>query len=205
MLIPTAYQKLPSKEGCFNNQILFGGTTSQMSGAAAQLSNCKFLGQAHYHVGQTILPAIGGSISYAVDPSNATKIARTYNFLYQSTHLSSQLVLLVQYVASHFIATTVSVEMKLRATASNSYTGTILDYGVKFEEGVDLTHSGEIGVAFTGTEIISQPSNTNPEPPRTLYVPTANRGELLNVVISSTQALPITVHIYDLLIPSVTP
>lgn len=205
MLIPTGFQTLPSKEGCFNNQILFGGSVSQMANAAAQLSNCKSLGQAHYHVGQTILPAIGGGISYAADPSNATKINRTYNFLYQSTPLSSQLVLLVQYVASHFIATTVSIEMKLRATASNSYTGTVLDHGVRFEEGVDLIHSGEIGLAFTGTEIISQPSNTSPEPPRTLYVPTANRGELLNVAITSTQALPITIHIYDLLIPTVTP
>jgi len=205
MLIPTGFSKLPSAEGCFNNQILFGGTVAQMASAAAQLTNCKFLGQAHYHVGQEVLGAVGGSISYATDPANATKINRTYNFLYQSTPLSSHLVLIIQYVASHFAATTVKIEAELRATGSNSYTGTVLDYGMRFEEGIDLTHSGELGVAFTGSEQISAPTNTTPEPPRPLFVPSANRGDLLNVVIETTQALPVTVHIYDLLIPEVTP
>ena len=76
---------------------------------------------------------------------------------------------------------------------------------MQFEEGIDLTHSGELGVAFTGSEQISAPTNTTPEPPRPLFVPSANRGDLLNVVIQTTQALPVTVHIYDLLIPEVTP
>jgi len=206
MLIPTGFQKLPSKEGCFNNQILFGGTTSQMSGAAAQLSNCKFLGQAHYHVGQAILPAIGGMISFATGTSGTTKTNRTYNFLYQSTSLSSHIALLIQYRASNFEFTSVSIEAKLRATGSNSYTGTILDHGIKFEEALDLeSDRDEISQCFTGSELISAPSNTSPDPVRPLYVPSSNRGELLNVVIETTQALPISVHIYDLLIPSVTP
>jgi len=206
MLIPTGLQKLPSKEGCFNNQILFGGTTSQMSGAAAQLSNCKFLGQAHYHIGQTILPAIGGMISFATGTSGTTKTNRAYNFLYQSTPLSSHLALLIQYRASNFEFTTVKIEAELRDTSSNSYTGTILDHGIEFQEGINLDHDGDqVSLAFTGSEIISVPTNTQPEPVRPLYVPSANRGELLNIVINTTQALPITVHIYDLLIPSVTP
>tara|TARA_Y100000385_G_scaffold290220_1_gene362493 strand:+ start:37 stop:657 length:621 start_codon:yes stop_codon:yes gene_type:complete len=206
MLIPTGFQKLPSKEGCFNNQILFGGTTSQMSGAAAQLSNCKFLGQAHYHVGQTILPAIGGMISFATGTSGTTKTNRTYNFLYQSTSLSSHIALLIQYRASNFEIIPVSIEAKLRATGSNSYTSTILDHGIKFEEALDLeSDRDEISQCFTGSELISAPSNTLPDPVRPLYVPSSNRGELLNVVIETTQVLPISVHIYDLLIPSVTP
>ena len=98
------------------------------------------------------------------------------------------------------------IEAELRNTSSNSYTGTILDYGIEFQEGINLDHDGDqVSLAFTGSELISAPTNTQPEPVRPLFVPSTNRGELLNIVINTTQALPITVHIYDLLTPSVTP
>jgi hypothetical protein len=206
MLIPTGFQQLPSEEGCYNNQILFGGTVSQMASAAAQLSNCKFLGQAHYHIGQKVIAAVGGMLSFATGTSGSVKTNRTYNFLYQSTPLSSHLALLIQYRASNFEFTTVSITAQLRATGSNSYTGTILDYGVIFQEGLDLVHDqDQIATAFTGSELITAPTNTSPVRVRPLFVPSANRGDLLNVVIETTQALPVTVHIYDLLIPEVTP
>ena len=206
MLIPTGFQQLPSEEGCYNNQILFGGTVSQMASAAAQLSNCKFLGQAHYHIGQKVIAAVGGMLSFATGTSGSVKTNRTYNFLYQSTPLSSHLALLIQYRASNFEFTTVSITAQLRATASNSYTGTILDHGVIFQEGLDLVHDqDQIATAFTGSELITAPTNTSPVRVRPLFVPSANRGDLLNVTIATVQALPITVHIYDLLIPEVTP
>lgn len=206
MLIPTGFQQLPSEEGCYNNQILFGGTVSQMASAAAQLSNCKFLGAAHYHIGQKVIGGVGGMISFATGTSGSVKTDRTYNFLYQSTPLSSHLALLIQYRASNFEFTTVSITAQLRATGSNSYTGTILDHGVIFQEGLDLVHDqDQIATAFTGSELITAPTNTSPVRVRPLFVPSANRGDLLNVTIATVQALPITVHIYDLLIPEVTP
>ena len=60
MLIPTGFKRLPSEQGCFNNQVLFGGTVSQMASALAQLTHCKFLGQAHYYIGQPCFKNIGG-------------------------------------------------------------------------------------------------------------------------------------------------
>ena len=206
MLIPSGFSKLPSVDGCFNNQVLFGGTVSQLSSALAQLSNCKFLGQAHYHLGQVILPGVGGMIAFGVGPSGTVKTSRTYNFLYQTTPLSSHLALLIQYRASNFESTTVFIDVDLRDTASNSYTGTVLDHGIRFEEGVDLVHDRDnLNTAFTGGELISAPTNTNTVPPRPLYVPTANRGEVVNLVIETSQCLIAAVHIYDLLIPEVTP
>jgi|SRR5210317_420140 len=206
MLIPTGFQQLPSEEGCYNNQILFGGTVSQMASATAQLSNCKFLGQAHYHIGQKVIPAVGGMLSFATGTSGSVKTNRTYNFLYKSTPLSSHLALLIQYRAGNFEFTNVSITAQLRATGSNSYTGSILDYGVIFQEGLDLVHDqDQIATAFTGSELITAPTNTSPVRVRPLFVPSANRGDLLNVTIATIQALPITVHIYDLLIPEVTP
>ena len=73
MLIPTGYAKLPSVDGCYNNQVLFGGTVSQLSSAISQLSNCKFLNQSHYHLGQQVKPAIGGMIGFGVGPSGSVK------------------------------------------------------------------------------------------------------------------------------------
>lgn len=206
MLIPTGFAKLPSVDGCYNNQVLFGGTVSQLSSAIAQLSNCKFLGQAHYHVGQEVLPGIGGMINFGTGTSGTVKTTATYNFLYQTTPLSSHLALLIQYRASNFESTTVFIDADLRGTGSNSYTGTVLDHGIRFEEGVDLVHDrDDLSTAFTGGELISQPTNTTAVPPRPLFVPSANRGELVNIVIEVDQCLIATVHIYDLLVPEVTP
>jgi hypothetical protein len=206
MLIPTGYAKLPSVDGCYNNQILFGGTVSQLSSAISQLSNCKFLNEAHYHLGQQVNPPIGGMIALGLGPSGSIKASATYSFLYQTSPLSSHIALIIQYRAHNFEFGTVFIGVDLRATGSNSYTGTMLDYGIRFEEGVDLEHDRDnLSQAFTGGELISAPTNTTPEPPRPLYVPSANRGELVNLVIETSQALIATVHIYDLLIPQVTP
>ena len=206
MLIPTGYAKLPSVEGCFNNQVLFGGTVSQLASAMAQLSNCKFLGEAHYHVGQEVSSSIGGMINFGTGMSGTVKTTATYNFLYQTTPLSSHLALLIQYRASNFDGTTVFIDAGLRDTALNSYTGAVLDHGIRFEEGVDLDHERDnLSTAFTGGELISAPTNTTAVPPRPLFVPSANRGEVVNIVIDVSQCLIATVHIYDLLVPEVTP
>lgn len=206
MLIPSGFAKLPKKESCFNNQIVFGGTVGQLASGLSQLSNCKFLGEAHYHIGQQILPGIGGMISFGYGISGTIKANYNYNFLYQSSPLSSHLAIIIFYRASNFESTTVKIDIELRATFSNSYTGAVLDYGIRFEEGVDLDHDRDnLSMAFSGTTLIDQPSNTTPEPPRPLFVPSANRGELLNVKVTTNQLLPATIHIYDILVPEVTP
>ncbi len=205
MLIPTAFAKLPALESCHNNEIVFGGTVGQMANALAQLTNCKFLGEAHYHIGQQVLPAIGGMINFGYGISGSITSSNTYNILYQSTALSSHLAIIVQYRASNFELGSVYLNVSLRNTASNSYTGTILDYGMRFLEGVDLENTrDELSVAFTGTTQIEAPTNTTPEGPRPLFVPSANRGELLNIVVESSLLLPATIHVYDVLIPEVS-
>ena len=206
MLIPSAFRKLPNEAGCYNGQLVMGGNVAQMASALAQLSHCKFLGEAHYHIGQQILPGIGGMISFGYGISGTIKANYNYNFLYQSSPLSSHLAIIIFYRASNFESTTVKIDIELRATFSNSYTGAVLDYGIRFEEGVDLDHDRDnLSMAFSGTTLIDQPSNTTPEPPRPLFVPSANRGELLNVKVTTNQLLPATIHIYDILVPEVTP
>jgi hypothetical protein len=60
MLIPSAYQQLPSTQGCFNGRLLFGGTVSQMASALAQMTRAKALSEAHYHIGSSVLNSTGG-------------------------------------------------------------------------------------------------------------------------------------------------
>ena len=204
MLIPTTMQRLPSDVGCFNGQLLFGGSVSMMASALAQLTRVKNLGEAHYYVGRSVVSFRGGRTR--IIATGDLKSTTSQSFLYQSTPISSHLAIVVQYAAANFEPTVpVSITLKLRDTSSNSYTGTVLDLGCKFTE-IDLTAGFNTALeVFTGTELINAPSNVVSDPPRPLYVPTANRGELLNIEVITDFSVILGLHIYDLLIPEVTP
>tara|TARA_Y100000592_G_scaffold3800_2_gene5499 strand:+ start:5936 stop:6547 length:612 start_codon:yes stop_codon:yes gene_type:complete len=202
MLIPTAFQRLPSSTGCHNGQLLFGGAAAQMASALAQLNYVKFLNQAHYYVGRSVAAAEGGR-RYV--QNGELKGATVYNFLYQSSPLSSHLALMIKYVSAHFNATSVTMEAALRATTGNSYTASVLDVGIEFTETTLESGPDEINIAFTGCEQAPAPTNVNADPPRPLFVPVSSRGDLLNIAITTTQLLPLTVSIYDVYSPEVTP
>ena len=203
MLIPTTMQRLPSETGCYNGVLLFGGAVSQMASALAQLTRVKFLGEAHYYTGREV--GQRGGRAYIAE-TGAFKSTTVSSYLYQSTPMSSHLGVIVQYAAANFEPTLpVSIALKLRDTAGNSYTGTVLDVGCKFTE-VDLDAGWGVALtAFTGTELISAPSNPTPDPPRSLFVPSANRGQVLNLEVTTTFSVILGGHIYDLLDPEVTP
>lgn len=199
MLIPSSFQRLPDKSGCFNGRILMGGTVSQMAGALAQLSHCKFLGEAHYQVGYSTPANYGGAQRFIVNKAN-----QTFNFLYQSTPLSERLAVIVRYQSSNSSGN--FIDLKLRSTASNSYNGTVLDHGVRLSNDIDIENNPfDVITAFTGTELIDAPTNTTPDPARPLYVPSANRGELINLQVSTNLVAIQAVHIYDIYEAQVTP
>lgn len=202
MLIPTGFKRLPSEQGCFNNQVLFGGTVSQMASALAQLTHCKFLAQAHYNIGQPTFTNIGGRQGSSTLYKNVT----SYNLLFQTTPITSHLALIVQCRSWGDPNQNSFFDVELRNTTSNSYSGTILDVGVRFQQGSDLTGGDfETITAFTGTQLIDAPTNSTPDFPRPLFVPSANRGQLLNLRFDFNYVEPFTIHIYDLLVPEVTP
>jgi hypothetical protein len=108
-----------------------------------------------------------------------------YNFLYQSTPLSEQLAIVISY-AGKTGATSPDIQCVLRDTAGNSFTGAILDHGIKF---TDLATQGYSyapdDFVFSGAHFIGTPSNTSPtELVRPLHVPTSNRGQLLNLQVT---------------------
>ena len=203
MLVPSSFQRLPSVVGCHNGQPLFGGAVSQMASALAQLQRSKFLGEAHYQVEREVLAGRGGR-TRVITPGDI-KSSQTYNFLYQSKAQTSHLCLLIQYTAVNFeFAASVSLSVELRDTAGNSYTGTVIDVGTRFTETELRGDANDIVEAFTGCDEVPAPSNVVPDPPRPLFVPVANRGELLNIVVTGQQLIPLTVHIYDVFMPEVT-
>jgi len=203
MLIPSAYQKLPSTRGCFNGRMLFGGTVSQMASALAQMTRAKALSEAHYYVGSLVFNSIGGRRRLGVIEKSGQD---TLNFLHQPTPITSHLGIILQYSSKRFrSATAALVDVELRDTASNSYTGSVIDVGVRFSE-IELEPSpNDLRTASTGAQLISAPSNPIPDSPRPLFIPVSNRGELLNVVITVDQVKLHTVHIYDLFVPEETP
>ncbi len=202
MLIPSAFQQLPSTQGCFNGRLLFGGAVSQMASALAQMTRAKALSEAHYHVGSSVTTAVKGRDR--LGPIEKTG-QDTLNFLHQTTPITSHLGVILQYQSVNFRNTTAFIDVELRDTASNSYTGTVLDVGVRFSE-IELEGVvQQLLTATTGAQLISAPSNPTPDAPRPLYVPSANRGDLVNVVITVDQVKLHTVHIYDLFIPEETP
>jgi hypothetical protein len=201
MLIPTAYQRLPSVQGCYNGRLLFGGAVSQMASALAQITRAKALSEAHYYVGRGVLTSAGGRSYLGFGLKGAT----TYHFIHRANPAASHLGLIFKYISANHRTTAVRADFKLRATAGNSYTGTTLDHGIRFSE-VELESSPRTpAVSSTGAELIEAPTNTTPEAPRPLYIPVANRGELLNIELEATQIIPLSVSIYDLFIAEVTP
>tara|TARA_S200002703_G_C3731016_1_gene224688 strand:- start:255 stop:776 length:522 start_codon:yes stop_codon:yes gene_type:complete len=173
-----------------------------MASALAQMTRAKALSEAHYHVGSSVTSAVKGRDR--LGPIEKTG-QDTLNFLHQTTPITSHLAVILQYQSVNFRNTTAFIDIELRDTASNSYTGTVLDVGVRLSE-IELEGLVQrLLTATTGAQLIDAPSNPTPDAPRPLYVPSANRGDLLNVVITTDQVKLHTVHIYDLFIPEETP
>jgi len=204
MLIPTGFVKLPSVDGCYNGEVVMGGTVTQMASGLAQLTHCKFLGEAYYEGYSATYKTGTRTSNSGVIKSNYKSYE--YNFLYQSTARSERLALLITYAAQRD-ASIPDIICKLRATGSNSYTGTVLDNGIQF---INLSaHRNSTApdeVAFTGCTLIDAPTNVSPTTlVRPLYVPSTNRGELLNISVTVNDVAISGFHIYDVYEVEVTP
>lgn len=211
MLIPTGFIKLPSVDGCYNGEVVMGGTATQLANGLAQLSHCKFLGEAHYQVSHSTYGGWSGVYGTGSRLHNYGVIRSAYkgydyNFLYQSTALSERLAILISY-AGKTGSSNPDIQCQLRSTAGNSFTGTIIDQGIKF---TDLSTQGYSYAPdefiFSGTQLIGAPTNVSPTVLiRPLYVPPANRGQLLNISVTVNDVAISGFHIYDCFEVEVTP
>ena len=211
MLIPSGFIKLPSETGCYNDQVVMGSTVSMIASSLAQLTHCKFLGEAHYQVshstygGWSTAHGVGSRLNPQGKVESAYK-SYEYNFLYQSTPLSEHLAILM-VGAGRYDSGQPDLTISLHDTASSSYSGTTLDHGIKF---LDLPYSTSESSAeewvFTGTELNFTPTNTSPATlVRPLLVPALNRGQLLNLKVTVNNFALSGFHIYDVYQVEVTP
>ena len=210
MLIPTAYSALPSPEACFNGVALMGGVQAQMASSLAQLSHAKFRGHARYWVGVNNGSDGSGAYRSAVRTRGLTtyKTSADYSFFYRTTPITEWIVISLTHIPYYQSDGYVDVVLKDMSL-------TTLDHGVRFiasTGGLQVieARSAKPVTSSTGPGTPAQrsaaPTNVSPSITlRPLYVPPANRGELLRIEASTLYISLRGLEAFDLYQASVTP
>jgi len=210
MLIPTAYSALPSPESCHNGVALMGGVQAQMASSLAQLSHAKFRGHARYWVGVNNGADGSGAYRSAVRTRGLTtyKTLDDYSFLYRTTPITEWIVISLTHTPYYQSDGYVDVVLKDMSL-------TTLDHGVRFiasTGGLQVieARSAKPVTSSTGPGSPAQrsaaPTNVSPSITlRPLYVPLANRGELLRIEASTLYISLRGLEAFDLYQASVTP
>ncbi len=210
MLIPTAYSTLPSPEACYNGVALMGGVQAQMASSLAQLSHAKFRGHARYWVGVNNGSDGSGAYRSAVRTRGLTtsKTSADYSFFYRTTPITEWIVISLTHIPYYQNDGYVDVILKDMSL-------TTLDHGVRFIAStgglpVIEARSAKPVTSSTGPGTPAQrsaaPTNVSPSITlRPLYVPLANRGELLRIEASTLYISLRGLEAFDLYQASVTP
>ena len=210
MLIPTAYSTLPSPEACFNGVALMGGVQAQMASSLAQLSHAKFRGHARYWIGVNNGSDGSGGYRSAVRTRGSTtyKTSADYSFFYRTTPITEWIVISLTHIPYYQNDGYVDVILKDMSL-------TTLDHGVRFIAStgglpVIEARSAKPVTSSTGPGSPAQrsaaPTNVSPSITlRPLYVPLANRGELLRIEASTLYISLRGLEAFDLYQASVTP
>ena len=210
MLIPTAYSALPSPEACFNGVALMGGVQAQMASSLTQLSHAKFRGHARYWVGVNNGSDGSGAYRSAVRTRGLTtyKTSADYSFFYRTTPITEWIVISLTHIPYYQSDGYVDVVLKDMSL-------TTLDHGVRFiasTGGLQVieARSAKPVTSSTGPGTPAQrsaaPTNVSPSITlRPLYVPPANRGELLRIEASTLYISLRGLEAFDLYQASVTP
>ena len=210
MLVPTAYSTLPSPEACYNGVALMGGVQAQMASSLAQLSHAKFRGHARYWIGVNNGSDGSGGYRSAVRTraSTALKTSNEYTFFYRTTPITEWIVISLThtpYYQSDGLVDVVIKDMSL----------TTLDHGIRFTAstgGLQVIEAGSAKPVTSSTgpgtpaQRSAAPTNVSPSITlRPLYVPPANRGDLLRIEVDSTYIPLRGLEAFDLYQASVTP
>lgn len=211
MLVQTAYSLLPNKSSCNNGEILFGAAVSSMSAAVSQLTHVKFLGMTNFSVMRSTF--VDGFLSADFAGARVTEgvggiskgYTESFKFFYASTLISQWLCVVVAYESGSSSSEGTSLSFSPVIEISiKSMTGTPLaesstiDYGIRLDSsnalllaslaGASGSSSNErvyVHYAESGIEVpASAPVNTTPVSPRPLYIPQANRGEIVSINVS---------------------
>lgn len=210
MLIQTAYSSLPSPEACHNGVALMGGVTSQMASSLAQLSHAKFRGHAVYWVGVDNGSDGSGGYRSAVRTRASTRLktSNEYTFFYRTTPITEWVIISITHIPYYQSDGYVDVVLKDMSL-------TTIDNGIRFISstgGLQVVEANSAAPVTSstgpGTPAQRTSAPTNPTPTSTLrplYVPLANRGDLLRIEVDSTYISLRRLEAFDLYQASVTP
>jgi hypothetical protein len=203
MLIPSTVQSLADEKSCYMGVAVMGGVVNQFAQALAQMSHCKFLGFANYTIAKPT-PGLGaGSVvetNWTVLSNGLNKTSKEYDFLYGSTPLSEWIGVIFQYVATRESSSN-SPQVTLRV---KNLSGTRLSKDVlfSFPEHLQRSDDGDVNlpnIATTGATFYDPPSGTTGlDNPRPLYVPSANRGDMLFLEVKVEDCDLVSISFFDL-------
>jgi len=211
MLVPTSFQPLASAQSCFMGVTVMGGVVNQFAQGLVNLSHCKFLGSATY----TIAKPTDGLLSGTYVDTNWTGFAlglnkanKYYKFFYPSTPLSEWIGMVFQYVATlESSSNSPNITFRVKNTS-----GTILSKAVLFSYPAHLTvHDSNAdyfrpNLTTSGAVFYDPPSGTSgTDDPRPLYVPSANRGDMLLLEVEVEDCDLVSISFFDFYQAEVTP
>jgi len=206
MLIPSALIPTPPPNTTHIGTVVMGGVVSQLASSVAQLTHNKFLGHGYYYIGQdTGLSGAGfNRASYSNAHKTDGKFTETIRCIYNSTALSEWLPFRITYIPHDETDSQIDVVLK------NFISTSTLDAGVRFQGGLSLeavnnTRYTPINISsgFSGT---TAPVNVTPTTSiRPLYLPLANRGQVVQVVLEATNIRILSFEISDRYNVEVTP
>ncbi len=211
MLVPTSFQPITSEESVYMGVTVMGGVVSQFAQALVQMSHCKFLGFANYTIAKPTQSPDFTNVYFFTNwsglPKGLNKTNKYNSVPYGLNPLSEWIGVIFQYVATKESSTNSPV-ITFRI---KNLSGTLLSKSVRFtySSHLNMTIDGDIDrpyTATTGATFYDPPSGTSGfDTPRPLYIPSANRGDMLLLEVEVEDCDLVSVSFFDLYQPEVTP
>ena len=211
MLVPTTFQPITSEESVHMGVTVMSGVMTQFAQAFIQMSHCKFLGFANYTISKPTQSPTFTNLYFFTNwsglPKGLNKSSKFYSFLYASTPLSEWIGIIFQYVATKES----SNNSPIITFRIKDLSGTLLSKPVRFtySSHLNMTIEGDIDrpyTATTGATFYDPPVGTSGfDTPRPLYIPSANRGDMLLFEVEVEDCDLVSTSFFDLYQPEVTP
>lgn len=196
MLTPTSPLPLPDVSACQMGRLVTGTTAAQIANATLQATTVKLLGEAHYHLQS---PTPGGKTNWLERAPYVSKgYEETWELLYATTPLTKWISVELLYVASVFQDDTPTLQVSVKSFVGGAVDGTI-DAGLVLDDFLELRDSATSNPVTIASGWIADraPSGSASTVPRPLYIPEANRGEIVVIRVASSAVQVLAVHLLD--------
>lgn len=210
MTTPINYPRLPQAESTHAGRVVMGGVVSQLALSLKQLQGVKYRSMASYHVGRS-------TYVEEIDVYNLAQVfqggyqtiekaaaSEDHNLFIATMPSSEWLAIEITYACAGDTASTPSITLELYDD-STIFKDNKIDTGVIFQSPIDISTSVnirgmEVRRASTGAEPVIIPSGGFAEVtgPRPLYIPEANRGQVLMLCIQADGAFIYNVNVFDI-------